>query len=181
MAHQSSVTTISWSPEGDRLVSGAVDGNMVVWNLNAPREIHERRQIHPGGVFCVEWAGNNVVYSCGDDACVRETRLVMWCVCYKQRIHHPTSELLGENLQMLKDSPTRHLEAEVRYAWECREHQEWYPDSLLCSPAGDAWRLGEKIPKKRADGKVPKWMTGEMVLSSMTGEKVLDTTTEEKT
>ena len=75
MAHQSSVTTISWSPEGDRLVSGAVDGNMVVWNLNAPREIHERRQIHPGGVFCVEWTGNNVVYSCGDDACVREPRL----------------------------------------------------------------------------------------------------------
>lgn len=80
MAHQSTVTTISWAPEGDRLVSGSVDGRIVVWNMNAPRGIHERPQIHPGGVFCVEWADNNVVYSCGDDACVREIQLVMYSV-----------------------------------------------------------------------------------------------------
>jgi WD40 repeat protein len=77
LAHQSTVTTISWSPEGDRLVSGAVDGRIVVWNMNKTREIHEKAQLHPGGVFCVEWTDNNVVYSCGDDACVREVQLVM--------------------------------------------------------------------------------------------------------
>ena len=77
MAHQSSVSTISWSPDGRRLVSGALDGNMVVWNLDSTREIHERPQIHPGGVYCVEWHENNVVYSCGDDACAREIQLVM--------------------------------------------------------------------------------------------------------
>ena len=77
MAHQSSVSTLSWSPDGRRLVSGALDGNMVVWNLDSTREIHERPQIHPGGVYCVEWHENNVVYSCGDDACAREIQLVM--------------------------------------------------------------------------------------------------------
>ena len=86
LAHQSTVTTISWSPEGDRLVSGSVDGRIVVWNMNAPREIHERPGQHPGGVFCVEWTDNNVVYSCGDDACIRETQLVMWNVCFKDKI-----------------------------------------------------------------------------------------------
>ncbi|KAK8827200.1 hypothetical protein WA556_000828, partial [Blastocystis sp. ATCC 50177/Nand II] len=77
MAHQSTVTTICWAPEGDRLVSGSVDGRIVVWNMSKPREINERPQIHPGGVFCVDWADNNVVYTCGDDACVREVQLVM--------------------------------------------------------------------------------------------------------
>ena len=86
LAHQSTVTTISWSPEGDRLVSGSVDGRIVVWNMNAPREIHEQPGQHPGGVFCVEWTDNNVVYSCGDDACIHETQLVMWNVCFKDRI-----------------------------------------------------------------------------------------------
>ena len=81
MAHQSNVTAISWSPNGRRLVSGSVDGNLVVWNLDAPREIHERPQMHPGGVFCVEWSSNNVIYSCGDDSCVRETRLTMYSLC----------------------------------------------------------------------------------------------------
>ncbi|KAK8833595.1 hypothetical protein WA577_001528, partial [Blastocystis sp. JDR] len=56
MAHQSTVTTICWAPEGDRLVSGSVDGRIVVWNMSKPREINERPQIHPGGVFCVDWA-----------------------------------------------------------------------------------------------------------------------------
>lgn len=81
LAHQSTVTTISWAPDGDRLVSGSVDGRIVVWNVNSPREINERPGMHPGGVFCVEWAANNVIYSCGDDACVRETLLVLSCVC----------------------------------------------------------------------------------------------------
>lgn len=81
MAHQSTVTTICWAPEGDRLVSGSVDGRIVVWNMSKPREINERPQIHPGGVFCVDWADNNVVYTCGDDACVREVQLVMCSVC----------------------------------------------------------------------------------------------------
>lgn len=81
MAHQSTVTTISWAPEGDRLVSGSVDGCIVVWNMSKPREIYECPQIHPGGVFYVEWADNNVVYTCGDDACVREVQLVMCRVC----------------------------------------------------------------------------------------------------
>lgn len=77
MSHQSTITTLSWSPEGDRLISGAVDGKVIVWNMNAPRQINERHGMHPGGVFCVEWTANNVVYSCGDDACVRETQLIM--------------------------------------------------------------------------------------------------------
>ena len=77
MAHQSSISTLSWSPNGRRLVSGALDGNLVVWNLDATREIHERPQMHPGGVFCVEWHNDNMVYSCGDDACAREIELVM--------------------------------------------------------------------------------------------------------
>lgn len=77
MSHQSTITTIAWSPEGDRLISGAVDGKLIVWNMNAPRQINEKLAAHPGGVFCVEWTSNNVVYSCGDDACVREIQLVM--------------------------------------------------------------------------------------------------------
>ena len=93
LAHQSTVTSLSWSPEGDRLVSGSVDGRIVVWNLNAPREIHERPGQHPGGVFCVEWTDNNVVYTCGDDACVREMQLVM-CMClFEQNRLHIVLEL----------------------------------------------------------------------------------------
>lgn len=86
MAHQSTVTTICWAPEGDRLVSGSVDGRIVVWNMSKPREINERPQIHPGGVFCVDWADNNVVYTCGDDACVREVQLVMCSVCATKKL-----------------------------------------------------------------------------------------------
>lgn len=80
MSHQSSVIAIAWSPEGDRLVSGSIDGKLIVWNMNAPRQINERPAMHPGGVFCVEWINGNTVYSCGDDACVRETQLVFLCV-----------------------------------------------------------------------------------------------------
>ena len=96
LAHQSTVTSLSWSPEGDRLVSGSVDGRIVVWNLNAPREIHEKPGQHPGGVFCVEWTDNNVVYTCGDDACVREMQLVM-CVClFEQTPLHIVLQLTGK-------------------------------------------------------------------------------------
>ena len=85
MSHQSTITTICWSPEGDRVISGAVDGKLIVWNMNAPRQINEKPLVHPGGVFCVEWTQNNIVYSCGDDACVREIQLVMWCVCFNKQ------------------------------------------------------------------------------------------------
>lgn len=77
MSHQSTVTTIAWSPDGDRLVSGSVDGKLIIWNMNTPRQINERPATHPGGIFCVEWPSTNTIYSCGDDACVREIELSM--------------------------------------------------------------------------------------------------------
>ena len=70
-AHTARVTSISWSPDGKKAVSGALDTSVYVWSLADPGKRVKALNAHKDGVGGVVWAEEGRVISCGADAAVK--------------------------------------------------------------------------------------------------------------
>jgi WD40 repeat protein len=65
--HTSRITSLSWSPSGDRLASGSLDENIYIWNLSKPNSFSQFPFSHSGGVSGVQWMDDNRLVSVGND------------------------------------------------------------------------------------------------------------------
>ena len=65
------MTCISWSADGTRAVSGALDTNIFVWSLADPGKRVKVLNAHKEGVGGVAWIGADELVSCGADAAVK--------------------------------------------------------------------------------------------------------------
>lgn len=70
-AHTARVTSIAWSPDGKKAVSGALDTSIFVWSLADPGKRIKALNAHKEGVGAVLWPENGRVISCGADAAVK--------------------------------------------------------------------------------------------------------------
>ncbi|KAF2722302.1 tricorn protease domain 2-containing protein [Polychaeton citri CBS 116435] len=70
-AHNARVTCISWSSDGKKAVSGALDTNVMVWSINDPGKRIKALNAHKEGVGSVVWVEDGKVVSVGADAAVK--------------------------------------------------------------------------------------------------------------
>nr|POE47993.1 putative wd repeat-containing protein c9g1.05 [Quercus suber] len=70
-AHTARVTSIAWSPDSKKAVSGALDTNVFVWSLTDPGKRIKALNAHKEGVGAVVWAEDGKVISAGADAAVK--------------------------------------------------------------------------------------------------------------
>ena len=57
--------------DGSRIVTGALDSNAIVWNLNDLTKRIEIKRAHPLGVCAVAFVDNDTIITGGHDATVR--------------------------------------------------------------------------------------------------------------
>ena len=71
--HNARVTCLSWSPDGIRLASGALDGGVIVWDRTKNAMLEHVRLLgaHRGGVTAMAWRDENHIVTAGFDGCVR--------------------------------------------------------------------------------------------------------------
>ena len=74
-AHTARVTSIAWSEDGARAVSGSLDTNVFVWSPKNPGKRVKAGNVHKDGVNGVVWIGGGVVASVGADGSVRTYRV----------------------------------------------------------------------------------------------------------
>jgi WD repeat-containing protein 1 (actin-interacting protein 1) len=70
-AHTARVTSIAWSPDGKKAVSGGLDTNVFIWRLKDPGKRVKVLNAHKEGVGAVVWVDEKRVVSCGADAAVK--------------------------------------------------------------------------------------------------------------
>jgi WD40 repeat protein len=70
-AHTARVTSLCWSPDGKKAVSGSLDTNVCVWSLANPGNRVKATNAHKEGVGAVVWVEDGRVVSCGADAAVK--------------------------------------------------------------------------------------------------------------
>ena len=74
-AHTARVSCISWSPDGEKAVSGGLDTNIFVWSLADPGKRVKSLNAHKDGVGGIVWAEEEKVISCGADAAVKRWKI----------------------------------------------------------------------------------------------------------
>jgi WD40 repeat protein len=74
-AHTARVTSLCWSPDGKKAVSGSLDTNVCVWSLANPGNRVKATNAHKEGVGAVVWVEEGRVVSCGADAAVKVWRV----------------------------------------------------------------------------------------------------------
>lgn len=70
-AHTARVTSVSWSPDSSKAVSGSLDTNVYVWSLQDPGKRVKALNAHKEGVGAVVWHAATTVITCGADAAVK--------------------------------------------------------------------------------------------------------------
>lgn len=71
LAHRHGVTCVKWSPNGDRLATGSMDGTVVVWSVNlakgtiSDRPLRIETRTSPGDVLCVAWSKDSALLAIG--------------------------------------------------------------------------------------------------------------------
>lgn len=70
-AHTARVTSIAWSQDGKKAVSGGLDTNVFVWSIADPGKRVKALNAHKDGVGGVVWVDESKVLSCGADAAVK--------------------------------------------------------------------------------------------------------------
>ncbi|KAG7527686.1 hypothetical protein FFLO_06688 [Filobasidium floriforme] len=70
-AHTSRVNSLTFSPDGLRIVSGGLDESIYIWSVEKTLRNVPIKNAHAGGVNGVSWLDAATIISAGADACVR--------------------------------------------------------------------------------------------------------------
>eukprot|EP01062_Namystynia_karyoxenos_P077853 TRINITY_DN792_c0_g1_i1.p1 TRINITY_DN792_c0_g1~~TRINITY_DN792_c0_g1_i1.p1 ORF type:complete len:634 (+),score=242.66 TRINITY_DN792_c0_g1_i1:89-1903(+) len=73
--HSAKLTTVSFSASGERLLSGGVDGKVIVWDLAGKSRLAEQSGAHAGGVNCSAWTADDAFVTGGADGAIRTWKL----------------------------------------------------------------------------------------------------------
>lgn len=65
--HTAKVVSIDWSSDSQRLVSGSLDSNVILWNMQNPTNYFLYKGAHWGGVFGVAFVDDQTIVSTGND------------------------------------------------------------------------------------------------------------------
>lgn len=69
--HRKTIYTADFSPDGNHAVSGGADRNLILWDMNQGRMVHEKKA-HQGYVRCARFSpGGGQLASGGDDKVIR--------------------------------------------------------------------------------------------------------------
>ena len=83
--HKARVAAAAWSPDGNALATGSLDGSAIVWAVDVAAEAGKNvaatahaklERAHPGGVTALAWRDRETLATGGFDACVRTWRVV---------------------------------------------------------------------------------------------------------
>jgi WD40 repeat protein len=72
--HTARITSVAWSPCGQYLASGSLDGSVIVWDPVRDKCGAARvtiKNAHRGGVTSLVWRDHETLCSGGFDACVK--------------------------------------------------------------------------------------------------------------
>lgn len=69
--HSSRVTTLAFSPDNLRLLSGGLDESIYIWSVTNTMTNLGIKNAHRGGVSGVGWQDDENIISAGEDACAR--------------------------------------------------------------------------------------------------------------
>jgi WD40 repeat protein len=71
--HSAAVTSVDFSPNSEKLVSGSLDGSFIIWKdlKGYSKDRLTMENAHFGGVACVSFIDNGMIVSSGDDRCVK--------------------------------------------------------------------------------------------------------------
>ncbi|XP_070539814.1 WD repeat-containing protein 1-like [Ptychodera flava] len=76
--HAARVNCIAWAPDNIHLVSGSLDTNIIVWNIEDADTRLKIKGAHPmSQITSVGWLDDNTVISTGQDSCVK-----LWTITY---------------------------------------------------------------------------------------------------
>jgi len=70
--HTGRINSISWNKDNNRVVSGSLDTNIIVYQVDKPIKNIKFLGAHKDGVNIVEWVGENEIISGGNDSTIKE-------------------------------------------------------------------------------------------------------------
>jgi len=68
--HTSKVTSLAFSPSGDRVASGGLDESIFIWRVSNPAARYQIKFAHNTGVATVAWTAEDTLVSTGSDGCI---------------------------------------------------------------------------------------------------------------
>ncbi|KAL6947175.1 hypothetical protein ACO0QE_002050 [Hanseniaspora vineae] len=75
--HSGKITSMSWNPSSEFVVTGSLDTHLMVYSLNKPMKVIKYLNAHKDGVTNVLWIDANTIISAGLDGCIKK-----WLVEY---------------------------------------------------------------------------------------------------
>jgi len=69
--HNARVTSLSWNPNSNNIVTGSLDSHVYVWSVSEPSKHIAIKNAHRGGVNSVLWVDENTVASAGLDCSIK--------------------------------------------------------------------------------------------------------------
>ena len=70
--HSGKITSMSWNPSNDFIVTGSLDTHLMVYSLNKPMKVIKFLNAHKDGVTIVLWIDEHTIVSAGLDGCIKK-------------------------------------------------------------------------------------------------------------
>ncbi|RWS30825.1 Actin-interacting protein 1-like protein [Leptotrombidium deliense] len=71
-AHQATVNCLSWSSNSKQLISGSLDTNIIIWNIDEPLKQIQLRKCHPmSSITNIYWKNNQTIITTGHDSNIK--------------------------------------------------------------------------------------------------------------
>lgn len=109
--HRGMVMAVRWNKKGDLLLSGSLDGTLIVWDAKAGSQ-HKQYSHHSGSVVDADWRNNTMFASCSQDGSIAVCKLSdskplrHWQGAHKSDINGLRWEPSGKMLASCSDDGT---------------------------------------------------------------------------